>query len=58
LRDVSYTADIALRVPTARIKELRALFPRSTRITVTGGTEGLECLRGARIVRIEMCVSE
>jgi hypothetical protein len=57
IRDVSYTADIALRVPTARVKEARALFPRSTRITVTGGTEGLGFLRGIRIVRIEMCVN-
>ena len=58
VRDVSYTADIALRVPTARLKEARALFPRSTRITVTGGTEGLEHLKGVRTVRIEMCVAE
>lgn len=58
VRDVSYTADIALRVPTARVKEARALFPRSTRITVTGGTEGLGCLKGVRTVRIEMCVAE
>lgn len=58
VRDVSYTVDVALRVPTARLKEARALFPRSTRITVTGGDEGLCFLKGARIVRIEMCVSE
>lgn len=58
VRDVSYTADIALRVPTARLKEARALFPRSTRITVTGGTKGLGCLKGVRTVRLEMCVAE
>ena len=58
VRDVSYTADIALRVPTARLKEARALFPRSTRVTVTGGTEGLGCLKGVRTVRLEMCVAE
>lgn len=58
VREVSYTADVALRVPTARIKEARALFPRSTRMTVIGGTDGLEHLNGVRSVRLEMCVAE
>ena len=58
VRDVSYTADVALRVPTARLKEARALFPRSTRVTVVGGTEGLACLKGVREIRLEMCVAE
>lgn len=58
VRDVSYTVDVALRVPTARLKEARALFPRSTRVTVVGGTEGLGCLQDVREVRLEMCVAE
>ena len=58
VRDVSYTVDVALRVPTARLKEARALFPRSTRVTVIGGTDGLECLKGVREIRLEMCVAE
>ena len=58
VRDVSYTVDVALRVPTARLKEARALFPRSTRVTVIGGTEGLGCLKGVREIRLEMCVAE